>query len=59
MKKLVLLIILTIFASQSIMTGIMVQQNLNNILNDKTKGNPMASLLNLLSEHGGQTISEL
>ena len=37
----------------------MVQQNLNNILNDKTKGNPMALLLNLLSEHGGQTISEL
>ena len=37
----------------------MLQQNLTHILSDKTKDNPKAMLLNLLSEHGGQTISEL
>lgn len=37
----------------------MVQQNLNNILNDKSKDNIKATLLNQLSEKGGQTISEL
>ena len=37
----------------------MVQQNLSHILSDKTKDNPKAMLLNLLSEQGSQTISEL
>lgn len=37
----------------------MVQQFLNNILKDKSKTNTKAILLNLLSEQGGLTISEL